>query len=88
MKKLMVAAAAGLLAASLAACAQRDGSVDVDVDEYRYSCHDKDGKFVKLDDDCHDDKLFTAPPKPVPYGGFRPSKTATVKPPVVRTTRR
>lgn len=66
MKKVSVTAlAAGVVlgASILVAC---NGQRVDDTDEVNIACYTKEGRFVKWDDDCYDDGLFTAPP-----GGLR-----------------
>lgn len=80
MKKLVTAAAVALI--FLAGCAK---SVPVDrteYPEYYVACY-KGDKFVKMDDDCYDDKL-TVGPRPTwvkVKPSFKPQPTAGVRTP-------
>ena len=85
MKEKLVTATAVLLLAS--ACGS--GTSDADVEhEKLIACYNKQGQFVEYDDDCHDDGLFTAPPKPVTVAPPKPVTTTKAKTPTTTRTRR
>lgn len=87
MKKELATAATVLLLAS--GCGGGSGDPDIDVDhEKLIACYDKSGRFVEYDDDCHDDGLFTAPPKPIATVAPKPVTTAKAKTPTTTRTRR
>lgn len=78
-KALMVVA----LLVPLAACQPEGEPVE---HEKTIACYDGSGNFVKWDDDCEDDKLYSTPRPKVTSGGLRTS--GPIKPPTVTKTRR
>lgn len=77
MNKVKVATVTALLAALITGAACGTATSGGDEVEVLVNCYTVDGKFVKRDDDCHDDKdslgrpLTTQPP-----GGLQTAKQA------------
>lgn len=74
-KKLVTAAVAGVV--FLAGCAKSAPVDDTEYPEYYVACY-RGEKFVKMDDDCHDDGL-TVGPRPTHIKvkpSFKPAPTS------------
>lgn len=76
MNRKLVTAAAAAVIMSVTGCAKSVPGGDVEYPEYYVACY-KGDKFVKMDDDCHDDGLTVGPrPKHVKIKpSFKPQPT-------------
>jgi hypothetical protein len=70
MKNTVKMVAVAVLLLPLMACQPKSQPVE---HEKTIPCYDGSGNFVKWDDDCEDDKLYSTPRPKVTSGGLRTS---------------